>query len=1116
MNKRSIMLPLLLAALLLALTGGALFGVLHTPSPQNIDVGRPGDAYFLSNFYAGERGLATDFRWSSPSAQLLINGSYDGALLLEMRLHANSFAPPEQWQFQIVRDGAPVAAADMSPDWRRYRFILPPDRAPETRPGNEALLLDVPTARPGPNDPRDLGLALDQVELRPAPLQTAPGGPALRQALLLTWGLALLLVVLWVLDGALFAPVRPAARIVRVGLAGLATAGGLVLLAARNPALLTWALPLTAGRLLLATLTLGLLWAGARYGPRLVAYLPTGRRAALALLATTTLLAHLLVFAPLPVSIRGLAALLLLALPGILTALILFRAERDPLLLGWLALCGGIAFPPLLLLALQALPGPLPGWLLLLVTDLASAVLAWVWWRQPPLPLAPAPPRHPYLLLGAVLLLAALMRLPLLGGSEFQGDESRALLKANAMLFGRPDVLVVHTKGPVEVLVPGGSLALLGTTNEFTARLPFALSGMGVLLGIYLIGRSLFDTRQQRSGMWAGLLAIAVLALDGFLIAFSRIVQYQSIVMLMMAGAFWCCWRFYQGAAHPQRYLLSAAGLLAVGLLGHYDAAAVAPALAWLVLAGGRRRGWRGQAWLRGLLPPVLVGGALLASFYLPFVLNERFTRTAEYLFGRTRQEDLITSLFNNLPTYYRLVTFYNTTFQIQWLAVILAAGIAAWIVIYVRRPPAWLTPLGIGLAALWLGAWALVVLDAGRFRLDNGLNWAIFAFGLPLAGLIAAPATPAPLRALMIWFAVPFVAESFLIADPRTHYYTMHTAAGLLIGLTIVRLVEWAQARTFGWLRVPLGLAGAGLLLLAAPYAHLVFVRPFPEYHRTFPAARPDLYQASYGDWLPEGGFFGFTHRDGMKVVGELYAQGLLNGDYDSNQKDHIIGWYVRDAFLCNYEPMYYFIALNEPLHIPQGYALFGYVTINGKRALNIYSREPVAAPQVFALEDYSATFDRRQFGDFPISGMLDELAPQQELSAAWPNGVRLRGYDLVQQRVEPGLAGIITLYWQAPRPLTGEYQPVLEVVNADGSPTQSIASYCRPDPPTGWHTRHFGETAFALPANLNAGDTLTLRAGMRHQQNGAWLPLADGSLYVEFTTPHGGGAPAAGAGPR
>src|SRR4029450_1268076 len=87
------------------------------------------------------------------------------------------------------------------------------------------------------------------------------------------------------------------------------------------------------------------------------------------------LLAHALLPAPLPVVWRGAAALLLLGLPGVLLALIVFDDERELLTQVFLGLCGAISIAALLLLALHALPGPLSWWLVLGVVDALSVLL---------------------------------------------------------------------------------------------------------------------------------------------------------------------------------------------------------------------------------------------------------------------------------------------------------------------------------------------------------------------------------------------------------------------------------------------------------------------------------------------------------------------------------------------------------------------------------------------------------------------------------------------------------------------------------------------------------------------------------------------------------------------
>src|SRR5690606_4425255 len=52
-----------------------------------------------------------------------------------------------------------------------------------------------------------------------------------------------------------------------------------------------------------------------------------------------------------------------------------------------------------------------------------------------------------------VLLVAAGLRLPGLGYSEFQGDETEVILRATGVVQNLPDAIFYHGKGPGEVVV---------------------------------------------------------------------------------------------------------------------------------------------------------------------------------------------------------------------------------------------------------------------------------------------------------------------------------------------------------------------------------------------------------------------------------------------------------------------------------------------------------------------------------------------------------------------------------------------------------------------------------------------------------------------------------------
>ncbi|NTW01073.1 MAG: glycosyltransferase family 39 protein [Oscillochloris sp.] len=895
--------------------------LLH-PEPETINVGTPGDGYFLANFYPAEVNGESSYRWSGLGARLLIPAVYQRPAMITMRLQGANFAQPEDLRLSVEQPGQIPAAFKISTGWRVYQLLLPPSTSTTSFGDQTAINLVAPLTAPSSNDPRPLGFVLDSVKLRY--LGLAPLIPPITRALVLTWMLG---IIGWAGVKAGRNPVQlyaPGA----VALLGL----GAALWAWRDPGGFAWGVPSPPLWLLLASSLLLAGWDGLR---RVATrwdvlkhswlYPYTGWIAVLAL-------GHLALLLPLPW--RALAALPILGMPGWLIARLLFPEEDDLLTQGFLGLCGGLTVAPLLILALQTIPGPLPAWLLLLTANILSAVMIWLHTRRAgPQPTARSPQPSPSRRLppAAYLLLIALaLRLTLLGGAEFQGDEARAMLLAAGVAQGEDSILLKHTKGPVEALLPAGPLILAGSDSEWGARLPFTLAGFGLLIGVMVLARELFaanDKQRAPKGRWPTIIgewpmiatvAVGLLTTDGFALGFARIVQYQSIVLLTSAGAFWACWRFYAGGTHPMRYLVSAAVLFAVGLLAHYDAGMVAPALAWLVLAGGWRRGWRWREWLGGLIVPVLVGGALLASFYIPYVTSESFGAVTKYLSWRVNQGNAAGPIFNNLPLYLKILSFYNAPQLVPIMAVALVAAIC-------------LLPFASGSA-----------------------------------------------RALAIWFAAPFIAESFLIADPRTHFYSAHPAAALLIGYAVAALVSVLKR---GRVSLPtplrLGAAALGVLWLSVSlsYAQLLYLRQFPEYQRAFPDARPDILRASYGERLPRAGYFGFPHSDGWKAAAELYRSGIISGSYNTNQNHWLAGWYMRDAPRCMDSPDYYLIAEGETVtrDYPAGYNLLGEVEVGPRRALAIYSRTPVTGPpQIFQIEDSAAEFNARPVESFPAAQIL------------------------------------------------------------------------------------------------------------------------------------------------
>ncbi|MFT5193071.1 MAG: hypothetical protein ACI9EW_000455 [Cellvibrionaceae bacterium] len=245
--------------------------------------------------------------------------------------------------------------------------------------------------------------------------------------------------------------------------------------------------------------------------------------------------------------------------------------------------------------------------------------------------------------------IALLLRLPWFGYREIQGDEGVVLVRAADALLGDRVELLLHRKGPMEILLAMGVWGLAGKTNDFWIRLPFLLCNLLSLGMFYRLSDHWFGRR-------AAVLASCLLAIVGFHVAFSRVVQYQSLVMMWGIGAVLAAERYRQTGRTWE--LVLAAVLLAAGLLSHYDAILYTPAILtllacrWLI---ERRVPVAQLGWSVG------IGLVMLGTFYIPFAFGPDFQNTLGYLLN----ERVDTSAGGSLADVWQMVSFYNSSWAI-------------------------------------------------------------------------------------------------------------------------------------------------------------------------------------------------------------------------------------------------------------------------------------------------------------------------------------------------------------------------------------------------------------------------------------------------------------------
>jgi 4-amino-4-deoxy-L-arabinose transferase-like glycosyltransferase len=799
------------------------------------------------------------------------------------------------------------------------------------------------------------------------------------------------------------------------------------------------------------------------------------------LLLVILTLANGLLLAPSGSPFRIAAALALLLLPGLAWAERLLPAT-DPLT-RWTVGAGlGYALGMVLGLILHYLPGPIPLWAELVALDalaLVPRLMVRDWRLGASRPAAPSrdparawrgmgqdrSPRGPggaeNLELGykhwllAIFLLAALFRFASLGYSEFQGDEALAMISAAESLEGHQDALFLRGKGPGEVLLPMILWRLTGTINESMARLPFAIAGLLMVLTTYLLGRKLFSIRGSPLGKHAGLIAAGLLALNGFTVAFSRIVQYQTLVMWMSGLAVLCAWEWrasrkeYSLTLPHTRWAGLAGAFVGVGLLAHYDAILVAPAvgyLGWTALRRTAATDPEQSARQPSAIPSLLAAACCLLTvaglFYLPYLLDPQAARTGGYLGDRIGHG----LLKNNLDSFLHFNIFYNSSYYVI-LTGLLGLGFLAWALH--SAPGVQHLPKG----QYWVPVLAVVAALGLALRPDTlriaGLDLATLVFALILLGAFLSSALTSGERAVVAWLAVPFLGYNFAVALPLTHIYTVVPAWTLLAGLAAVRLWDLVQSRIPGTQRPHLlksqvsnlqalipALCLLSLTSLFSAYLYSAYLRHDVEFWQDWPDSRPLLYWSPYQD-LPPAGFFGFVHRSGWKEVGALYAEGTLSGDYGSNEEPDVTTWYTRGApRACDPQPEYYLIAddLIDPWPVDLGiiqasYDAVGRVTVPNGKGLTLYQARPssvnlgqLPADGITRAFDRTATpaaFARSARGSQPADANLGNL-------------VRLIGYDVDTRRAWPGGRVAVTLYWQAQVPIADDYHVFVHLEGA------------------------------------------------------------------------------------
>ncbi len=221
-----------------------------------------------------------------------------------------------------------------------------------------------------------------------------------------------------------------------------------------------------------------------------------------------------------------------------------------------------------------------------------------------------------------VLTAAFFLRFSGLGDTTFYGDETKTFYLDKTV----PAVkfLLDQRKGPVQFIVVWTTEQVIGGYDTFFTRLPFAWVGLLSIMVFYLVTEKLFEQK-------TALLATILFAFNGFFIAFSRTIQYQSFLVLFGLLAVYFVLLYYETETESRKhYLILGSVFLALTYLSHYDAVFFGAVVAFIFV---KKIIKNKQALKEIILYFVIPSTAIAALFYVPYYLyGYYFLNTVNYV----------------------------------------------------------------------------------------------------------------------------------------------------------------------------------------------------------------------------------------------------------------------------------------------------------------------------------------------------------------------------------------------------------------------------------------------------------------------------------------------------
>jgi 4-amino-4-deoxy-L-arabinose transferase-like glycosyltransferase len=479
-----------------------------------------------------------------------------------------------------------------------------------------------------------------------------------------------------------------------------------------------------------------------------------------------------------------------------------------------------------------------------------------------------------------ILSISIVLRIANLGYSDFQGDE----ISAQNYLFGEQNFinfLFTRTKGPGQYIVTFITNLFFKNSayNYFFLRVPFALAG---ILTLILVHRWLKKVYGKRCANYATFF----LGFSGLLIAFSRIVQYQSFVILFSVFAVTNLRKFEE--ENPLKYLKLSSFFSAIALLFHYDALSfIIPICLFLLI----------KKQYIDFATYVELMGIILSLFYIPFMFTSNFSETLNYLLkSRIGGRFEFDSLFYST----KIFDIYHS----KEYGFLLLFSCLLWLFNFQKT-------LALGLKIIFVISFYLVVNRVLYESFVSVLVCLSVLFSCSFLFIYIYNLWKQKEHSfhtlITLWFFVSFTAYGITFKKPLTHIYTFLTPLFILISVYLSKIKQ----------KVILN----GIFVIAGISSISFNYKAFIETTKEYPWTKKNYIFGKMPENLANGehvmGIFGFTYNREWRAIekdmNELRSTENVT-TYSTNEKYRISKYYLQGFKYVEREKCQVFIHVKNP----------------------------------------------------------------------------------------------------------------------------------------------------------------------------------------------------------